>query len=295
MPFESGQMKRLLAAFVEAQPLLWLGVLGLALSVACTAIAVGGGMVIPPEGDLTKAITFDGAVGAYLLTIGLFVPLAHFSRAGKRWWLSWTAGLALYAYGIETIQTLRGLDPRFSRAGGPLDQLAGLLFFQAALGLITTFGILGVKLWVRKAAGAERLMLLAIRYASLATAIAFAAGLWMSAIHGRRTGVGGNILPLHAIGFHGLQGIPVVAWLLSRSRATYDESRRWVHVAGVAWLAACLAIAWQTVAGRPVRELSPATMLACALMVTWGVIAARAGQTYRRNVSALLTGSERRN
>jgi hypothetical protein len=111
--------------------------------------------------------------------------------------------------------------------------------------------------------------------------IAFAAGIWMSAIQGRYTGAAGNILLLHAFGFHSLQAIPVVAWLFSRSSVAEHEGRLWVHAAGVAWLAACLAIAWQTAAGRPVSEPSPAILAALVVLFCWVLSAVRALQAWR--------------
>jgi len=34
------------------QPLIWLGLLGIALSAVCVVIALTRGVIIPPEGDL---------------------------------------------------------------------------------------------------------------------------------------------------------------------------------------------------------------------------------------------------
>src|ERR671932_1836172 len=143
-----------------SQPLLWVGGLGIALAAMCTIIAATRGLIIPPEGDLTKAITFDMAVGIYLITLGCLVPLAHFSAAGERRWVGVSVGLAVYAYGMETIQQLRGIDPRFSRVGGLVDGLVGTGFVLVALGLIVMFSILAVKLVRRGTGGTDGLVLL---------------------------------------------------------------------------------------------------------------------------------------
>jgi hypothetical protein len=264
-----------------SQPLLWVGVLGIALAAVCAIIALARGLIIPPEGDLTRAITFDLAIGIYLITLGCLVPLAHFSAAGERRWVSVSVGLALYAYGMETIQQLRGIDPRFSQVGGPIDALVGTGFVLVALGLIVMFSILAVRLVRRGTDGADGLVLLGLRYAIGATMLAFAAGVWMSAIQGRYTGESGNILPLHAFGFHALQAIPLVGWLFSRSRTPEEDARRWVHTAGVAWLAACVAIAWQTALGRAVTEPSPPILAALVVLLCWLVCAVRAVQAWR--------------
>jgi hypothetical protein len=272
-----------------SRPLLWVGGLGIALSAACALIAVTRGLIVPPEGDLTKVVTFNLALGVYLLTLGCIVPLARFSAAGERRWVGTSVGLALYAYGMETIQQLRGIDPRFSRVGGPVDLLVGLGFTLVALGLIAMFTILAVRIVRRGTGGADGLVLLGLRYAIGATMLAFAAGVWMSAIQGRYTGEAGNILPLHAFGFHALQAIPVVAWLYSRSALPEPEARPWVHAAGATWLVACLAIAWQTVAGRPVTEPSPAILAALVALGCWALSAGRALRAWQASRLSVVT------
>jgi hypothetical protein len=281
----------LVAALTKVRPLFWLGVLGLALSGACTVLAlIRGSFVIAPEGDLTKAITFDGAVGLYLLTLGFFIPFAQLTARGLRRWLAWSVGLGIYAYGAETIQTLRGLDPRFTKVGSPPDQILGGVFFLAALGFVAMFSIVAIKLVRRETHGADGLFLLGIRYAIAATVVAFAAGIWMSAVAGRKFGSAGNILPLHAIGFHGLQAVPLVAWLLSRSKLPDHDARLWVHLAGASWMAACLAIAWQTAAGEEVTEFSIAMALAIVFVLAWSVVALRAGLAWLNSKTAGATG-----
>jgi hypothetical protein len=48
----------------------------------------------------------------------VFVPLARFGATGWRLWLGALLGSVLTGYGLETIETLRGFDPRFSRVAG---------------------------------------------------------------------------------------------------------------------------------------------------------------------------------
>jgi hypothetical protein len=270
----------MLATYSQVRPITYLALLGLTLAFVCAVIGVVHGMLIAPEGDLTKAMSFDAAVGIYLLTIALFVPLAHFTPKGLKHWMGWTVGLGLYSFTIETGQILRGLDPRFSRVAGPVDQIAGAVFFLVALGILSLFVILMVKLFRRKAVGPEALVLLGIRYAAIASSIAFAAGIWMTAAQGRKFGAAGNILPLHALGFHALQGIPLVAWLLSQSNVAVDTARRWIQVSGIAWAAACVFVAWQTAAGQPVTEVSVAMGLAVAAMLVWAISFLRASQSW---------------
>jgi len=279
------------SALVRVRVLFWVGIVGLGLSAVCTIVAaILGGFAIGQEGDLTKAITFDGALGLYFLTLGFFVPLADFSQRGLRRWLNWTIGLVTYAYGTETLQTLRGLDPRFTKVGSPFDRIAGGVFFVVALGVVALFCILAVKLLRRDTSGTDGILLLAIRYGIAATMLAFAAGVWMSAMAGRKFGAQGNILPLHAIGFHGLQAVPIVAWFLSRSQLSHRDARRWVHLTGICWNAACLGIAWQTAAGEPIAEFSIAMALAAAFVLVWAAGAVRALLAWMQSKPAAVTG-----
>src|SRR5262249_52948750 len=132
--------------FHQTKSLLWCGIIGIALATVCSAIAVMRGVMIPPEGDLTKAITFDGAVGIYILTIALLTPLAGFTQKGMSQWVRTFTVLNLYAYAVETTQILRGIDPRFSKVAGLGDQIISLTFGITALGLMTTFLVLAIKL-----------------------------------------------------------------------------------------------------------------------------------------------------
>jgi len=243
-----------------------LGLLGLALAaIVLGVMLVRGNTLIPPEGDLTKSLTFDGALGLYYLTLAFYLPIARFSPAGRGLWLRAIVVIGLYSYGIETIQIFRGIDPRFSDAGSSWDQFFGIVFGLVAVAQIIVFITLAVRFFRLPAS----LIVLAIRYASGATVLAFAAGAWMSAIQGRGVGEEGNLLPLHALGFHALQAIPLLGWLLGRSSLAGSSSRRLVHLAGAGWIAACLAVAWQTQAGRAVADPSPAAFTAFLLLMPW--------------------------
>ena len=260
---------------MESRALTLLGAMGILLGVCCAAIfALRHGAPIPPEGDLTKAASFDIAVGIYVLTVALLLPSAGFSERGRRRWVAWNVALFLYGYSIETIQILRGLDPRFTRVGTPVDQILGLVFFLVALTIIVMFVIMVVRFFRPDCADKDSPVLLAIRYGCVAAMGAFAAGIWMSLSGGRRAGEAGNILSLHALGFHGLQAVPIVALLLNWSSADNLETRKWVHVTGISWLVACAAVAWQTFIGRSVFDVTPATLVTAFVLAVWSAIAA---------------------
>ncbi|MDQ3819817.1 MAG: hypothetical protein M3362_19380 [Acidobacteriota bacterium] len=278
--------QRLSAIYGEERPLLCLGLLGIVLGIIAFGVMAARGRFVPPEGYIYKAATFDIAIGIYILTIILYLPLSGLSSGGRRRWRLCSIALAIYAYAIENIQIYRGLDPRFTRVGSPADQIAGVLFGLSALGLIIMFLVLTLRFFSRRNAVKNELVLLGIRYACVATISAFAAGFWLGTNQGSHVGATGSILPLHAAGFHGLQAIPLVALLLSWSEMRAGTARRWVHTAGVAWLIMMVAIARQTAAGRSVLEASPATVLAALMLFVWFVCAAGALVSCLRAFSA---------
>ena len=270
------------SAYAEERALMWTGALGVVLGALLMAWVAARGRYVPPEGDLYKAATFDIAIGLYTLTVALFAPYAGFTPRGRRVWRWSLVGLVLYCYAVETGQIMRGLNPRFTRAGGPVDIILGAVLGLAALGLIASFIILVWRSFTRRAAVRDALVLTGLRYAFASAMVGFAAGLWLGANTGARVGETGNLLPLHAAGFHALQAVPLVALLFARARTPRATARRWVHAAGLAWLFACLALAWQTAAGRSVLEPAPASLLAGLLFLVWAASAVRATLAWRR-------------
>ncbi len=246
------------------------GLAGLAIAAVLLVIhAIRGGAPIPPEGDLTKAITFTAGVGIYLLTLAFWLPAAGLRREGRRNWLAVMAVSTTYAYAIESVQVLRGLDPRFSRVAGPVDQAAGGLFFLAACVIIALFLVLAWRIFRPDRSDGRGALLLAMRYAAFAVMFGFVAGLWMSAVNGRFVGDGGNLIPLHALGFHGLQAIPAVALLLAWAGAFPGSTRLTVHLAGGGWLLACAGMAWQAAAGQVPSAAGLPLLLSIAGLLVW--------------------------
>ena len=138
-------------------------------------------------------------------------------------------GMIVYAYSIETVQAFRGLDPRFSNVAGPVDQALGGVFFLSAVGIMGLFTVLAVKYFRAPTTP----VVVAVRYGAAACLIAFGIGLLMSAISTRQVGEAGNLLVLHAAGFHGIQAVPFVALLLHWARADRSISGPLVHLAGL--------------------------------------------------------------
>ena len=283
-------LRRAKNRMLENRRLALAGVVAITIGLICFAVlAARHGVPIPPEGDLTKSGSFDVAVGIYMLTLTLLIPSAGFSDRGRKLWVRLNVGLFAYGVSVETVQIFRGLDPRFSKVGTPTDQIIGLIFFGTALTIMTLFIIMAVKFFRRGRPDADSPVLLAIRYGSVTAIGAFVAGIWMSLIQGRHTGQAGNILPLHALGFHGLQAVPVVALLLTWAGVNADDTRRWVHATGIAWVIACAGVAQQTIAGRSIFDLSPVMLMSGFVLVVWAALAAFAFLRWTQGVRSGVT------
>jgi hypothetical protein len=244
---------------------IWLvltGLLGFLLAGFCAIWVLFNGGPISPNGDVAKALSFNAALGAFMLSTAAIVPLSAMggkSRSFFRW--SYII-LALYSYGVETVQHFRGVNPRFVEGGTPIDVLLGSIFAFVALLLILYYLFLASYYFRRKAYKNRPELVLGIRYAMIATVLSFAAGIWISVNEGRYTGMGGNIIIVHGLGFHALQAVPFVAWLTERAQLPAAVRRRYVHLAGITFLLGLLAVGWQTMIGRTVMEWSTFPLLA---------------------------------
>lgn len=268
--------------YAHERPLFRLGVLGLALGGVCFAGMAFHGLIVEPEGNLYKAASFDIAVGIFVLTLALIVPAAGFSPRGLSRWRWTLVGLTLYGYAVETIQIFRGFDPRFSRVSSPLDQAIGGLFLLSAIGILVCFLVLMTRFFFRPTSGEGGALILALRYGTIASLLAFGVGIAMSVHGGPRIEPSGNLLPLHAAGFHGIQAVPLIALLLEWASVSEEEVRRAVQLGGILWLSACLAIAWQVGSGHSVLEPTPATAIAGLMLLSWAVVFLKALTTFRR-------------
>lgn len=132
------------------------------------------GNAVPPEGNLLETATFDGAVGIFVLIMAALAPLAAFTPRGRSRWAGWVVALTLLSYGIETVQAVRGLDPRFSAVAGPVDQAIGGIFFLIAQGVLATFAVLAWKFFRPSTGHRPRAIRLAVRYGAAAALAAWA-------------------------------------------------------------------------------------------------------------------------
>jgi hypothetical protein len=254
---------------------------GVALGLTLTVYALINGRYIPPEGDLKKPISFNVALGIFTATQALMLPYSNLKARGRARWRRWSIGALLFAFAVETTQQLRGLDPRFSRYGTAFDDVLGGLFFLSALVVMALFVVLVGSVLRRRRSQTSDLISVSLYYALAAAAVGFGAGFWMSAIGGPRIG-DANVLPLHALGFHGLQAIPLVALLFAWTETPWPVARSWTHIAGVAWLGATFAVALQTARGVPLFDPSPALWMASVFILAYVVALGRgvtAGKT----------------
>lgn len=269
-------IRQIVATFREERGVTITTLAGIALGGIAFIVAGVHGPSIAPEGDLMKPATFDVAVGLFVLSLVPWLPVSGFSEAARQRWRRWMVGLLIYAFGIETIQQFRGIDPRFSQAE-PGSQIFGAIFFAVALGILTLSVALSARAFEARTEGRGGLLVVAARWAGASMLVGFLAGFWLSANQGRFVGEAGNLLPLHAAGFHAVQAVPLVALMLAWSAMRVEIARRWVHTAGAAWTAACIAMWSQTALGRPVTDLGTvAGIAAVALLGIWTLAALRA-------------------
>lgn len=238
--------------FEGESALIALGLLGVMLSALLSIVYLVSGPVIGPEGHLNKAIQFDLALGLFLVNVAAILPLAGFARPWRAAF-RWTSfALALYSYGIETIQILRGIDPRFSRQFKSLtDALPSIIFAMVSLLLILLIIVLFVQ-FMRASVKTQRWqMVLANRYGMAATLFALGGGIWMMGLKGHQVGTSGSALWIHFVGFVGLKVMSITGYLAERAQGAGNEPwiRRMVHLAGVSWLAFCSFVSWQTALG----------------------------------------------
>ena len=274
-------MRKLWDLFEGERALFFTGLFGLGLSAVCFAAMAYHGVLVEPEGHLEKAATFDGAVGIFLLTLALIAPSAGMSRRGGRIWRFSLIGLTLFGYSVETVQVFRGLDPRFSRVGTTADQVLGGVFFLSAVGIMICFIVLTLRFFFRSINDRDGPLVLALRYGSVAALLAFGIGIAMSVRGSPRVAEAGNLLPLHAAGFHGLQAVPLVALLFRWAGRSLEDARASVHLAGILWLVACVAIAFQSFGGYSLFEPSVASALAVLALGAWAVLFTRAARAWK--------------
>jgi hypothetical protein len=255
------------AVRVREPGLVAVGSAGLVLAGVCLAGVAIHGRTLEPEGKLLDAAVFAFGIGVYTLTIALLLPLAGYSAMARRRWRRAFYVYPVYGLALETLQAFRGLDPRFTEAGAPIDVVAGIVFGVTAASTTVLFVVLGLRFFRPGVLDDRRVLRLGIRYGTLAVGVSFGIGVVMSFNGGRHLGDDGNLLLAHALGVHGLQALPLLGALAAAG--TLAGPGRWVHAGGIAWLLACIAALTQALVGQQATELSVTAVVIVGGLVAW--------------------------
>lgn len=270
-----GEADPIMRSVVERRNLFegekWLvltGLLGFLLAGICAVWVLLYGGTVSPEGHISSAMSFNAALGLFLLSTAAITPLSELGTRGRAFF-RWTyIMLALYSYFAETVQNFRGVNPRFVKDGSPFDSMVGNLFAFVALLLVLSYLFLAIQYFRQKAYRLRPELVLGIRYAMVAVLFSFAAGIWISVNQGRIVGLHGNIIWLHGLGFHALQAVPIVAWLTGHTSLRASARSRLIHITGITYLLGLIALGWQTYLGHSVIEWSalPILVVGCFLI-----------------------------
>jgi len=277
-------MARTRARFGEEPVLTALGIVGLLAALVCFAGVAVYGPVVPPEGKMLDAATFNLGVAVFTLTIALVLPHAGYSGKARMRVRRLFILFAVYSHPLETIQAFRGMDPRFSPLHTPVEMVLGAVFGLMALLLTVAFVLLGLRFFRRDVLGDRPTLRLALCYGSVAVVISFVVGILMSILQGRTVGEAGNFLPAHGLGVHGIQALPVAALLLAWG-ATPDRNR-WIHLAGVGWVGATGAALAQALRGAAPAEATTLPMITVVGLALWAVVVCYGLLAWRRAVES---------
>ncbi len=279
--------------FEGEKRLVYTALFGFLLAAVCGVYAILHGPVVLPEGNVQDAFSFNAAVGIFILSVAAFMPLAGFEdkkRLRLRSAFIWTT---LLGYGIETVQHFRGINPRFTQSSSIIDAIANGIFGLVCLMFIIITVIFAAAFFKKNRSDQRPLLSLAIRHAFISIVLSFAAGAVMILLQNRFLGPAGNFIILHGIGFHALQSLPIIAWLLEKSQTNRLTRRNikltpkgLIHAGSIAWTAAVIWIALQTLLGKTVFEWSLLPLLTFASLFLWGAaLAASCFMFYRSNWS----------
>jgi hypothetical protein len=270
--------------------LLWTGIIGIVLGAVCSIFLFVQGNHVPPNGEWMKPVTFNLAVGLFILTTALILPHAGFRRKGRSMFRNVIAITMLYWYGMETIQTYRGVDPRFGDGSFLKDELPGIVFGVSSVWVLVFYLILLFKFFSRKRLSERPMLTLGIRYGLSTVMLGFASGIWMAVLQSRINSHGGNIMSIHFLAFHALQAIPLNAWLLERSRLASSRTKLLVHAAGGSWLLAVGCATMQANMGNSPFQLTFFSVLGLICLLLWFSILVYAAVSFRKARSSNSNG-----
>jgi hypothetical protein len=256
----------------QEKGLVWTGFVGIMISFACGIyFLIHGSNDIPPEGKFSNLISFDLAIAVYVLTTAALLTVLQLSTPFRKKILVYPLIVtSLVAYISETVQNLRGINARFTQTDLPFSFLNDLITTVAAM--LTLLFIMFTVIIFRTKDEKNQLLLLSVKYSCFAVILGgILSGIWMSMEQGRWVGDEGNIMIIHFIGFHSLQTIPVIGWLLDHSSVRHLKEKKIIHVAGIAWIMMTLLLFVQTAAGKSIYDISIYLVFIVLFLLIWMV------------------------
>jgi len=243
------------------------GLLGFALALVCGLGALLLGTEDTPGSGMAKAFSFNAALGIFLLSTAAVSPYSGMGRKGRAFFRWSYIALALYSYFAETVQHIRGVNPRFVTDGSAFDLAVAIGFGMVAMLLVAYYLVFAAAFFRKRASQQQRGVVLSVRYAMIAVMFSFIGGICISIHGGRYIGLEGNLIWFHGLGFHALQVLPIIAWLAWSSTMTVRLQQTLIHIAGVTFIGGLTAIGVQTLLERSLLEWSLLPLAALALFV----------------------------
>lgn len=261
-------------------------------------LLLSGGPLNGPV-SFRKAITFAESLGLLCWSFAWMLPFFRLGRWRERLAGGFVLGFALGEAVIFAAQVWRGVPSHYNFSS----DLDALLFLATGVGAgsFTLLCLLLLPLTGRIRVPSYRLairagLLLYMFGAAVGVLMIFnSGGVWQGVSEmrlafensdGRYTGkpenaVGGSLVLLHALGVHGLQIVPLAAWLLGYS--ALSERARLALTGAVASLSLALfcAFAAPVFAALPLRAFAPLHVAAIAiigfaLLACYGIVAYQA-------------------
>ncbi|WP_420818547.1 hypothetical protein [Paenibacillus paeoniae] len=256
--------------------MLLTGLLGIVLALACGIGVLLLGTDESPGSGMAKAVSFNVALGIFLLSTAAVSPFSGMGRKSIAFFRWSYIALALFSYFAETVQHVRGVNPRFVTDGSDLDQAIADGFGIVAMLLAVFYLFFAAAFFRKRAYQLQPSIVLSVRYAMFAVMLSFIGGICISLNGGRFIGVEGNLIWFHGLGFHALQLLPMMAWLVVKSAVTARLQRKLIHIGGTAFIGGLLAIGLQTLLERSILEWSLLPLTALAFFVVTMVSGVRA-------------------
>jgi hypothetical protein len=218
--------------FIDSKPIVLIGMMGLLLSLIFLLIIFIHGRYVLPDGDLMKPLSFNAAIGLFIINLAVFLNLANFSEKGRKLWVWWTAVVFGLAMVFESVQPLRGVDPRFAHNHNVYDIVIGK-FIMSSLSVIMMVLTIIFMIKIFKSKHSRNILLFAIKWSASSLILAFIAGLIMIALLSRHLGENGNFIWSHGFAFHALQIIPLLGWFLENEKG--KKAKTIISITSVMW------------------------------------------------------------